>query len=47
MDDKDIILECITDLRFDVGVNYLTKILKVSNTALKDGNKPVDFTNFL
>lgn len=45
-DYKDIIIECIADLKFDVGVNYLAKILKGSKTVIKDGNKTENFTNF-
>ena len=45
-DDKELILECVRDLKFDVGVNYLSNILKGSKTVLVNGNNPEDFTNY-
>lgn len=45
-DEKDLILECIADLPFEVGVNYLSDILKGSKSVLTRGNKEEDFVNF-
>lgn len=44
--DIDIILECIKHLKFDVSVNFLSKILKGSKSIIKDNNNPKEFHLF-